>query len=115
MSPKLEIKTEFIQSEKSGVSLIEDIWQTPATYLINRLGRTPQVRLIGDRYYPEYLQTIVVLEDDPEGLLDKIFSIEVEMRKKFKNINFDLRVCVITSEEEIEKMKQGLLIRYERV
>ena len=63
MSPKLEIKTEFIQSEKSGVSLIEDIWQTPATYLISRLGRTPQVRLIGDRYYPEYLLSLIHISE----------------------------------------------------
>jgi len=72
------------------------------------------VRLIGEIYYQEYLQVVIVIDDDPEKLLDKIFTIEQEMYNNFKEINFDLRVRVINKEEQIEDIKQSLIIRYER-
>ena len=72
------------------------------------------MRLIGEIYYQEYLQVVIVIDDDPEKLLDKIFTIEQEMYNNFKEINFDLRVRVINKEEQIEDIKQSLIIRYER-
>ncbi len=50
MIPKSKNEIEFIQSQESGVSLIEDIWQTPSTYLSSFVRNFPQVRLIGDSY-----------------------------------------------------------------
>jgi len=116
----IEVQEEFKNSKsipyskEISISQLMKEWQTPGLYLQQKINNNPLVRLIGEIYYQEYLQVVIVIDDDPEKLLDKIFTIEREMYNNFKEINFDLRVRVINKEEQIEDIKQSLIIRYER-
>jgi len=104
----------ILYSKEINIFQLMKEWQTPGLYLQQKISNNSLVRLIGEIYYQEYLQVVIVIDDDPEKLLDKIFTIEREMYHNFKEINFDLRVRVINKEEQIEDIKQSLIIRYER-
>ena len=71
-------------------------WLTPGIYLAQRIFDSPLVRFVGERYESDYLQTVVVLDGDPEDLLEKIFSVEQKMFEKFGKLRFDVRVSVIS-------------------
>lgn len=121
MARDMKEMVEFKNSELTPYSKevevcgIEGDWQTPGLYLALNIGSHPLVRLIGEKYYSDYLQTIIIIDDDPEELLDKIFSIEKEIRERFKKMNFDIRLRVIPASEDIKEIKQDLLLRYERI
>jgi hypothetical protein len=89
-------------------------WQTPGLYLAHRIASNPLVRFIGEKMQVDYLQTIIVVDDDPEELVDKIFSVEQKMYKKFKNLRFDVRLRVISKEEDIEVIQKSTIHLYDR-
>ena len=41
-------------------------WQTPGLYIGENIKANPEVRFVGEKLQPEYLQTIIVLDSDPE-------------------------------------------------
>ena len=90
-------------------------WQTPGLYLSQQVASNSLVRFIGEKVQTDYLQVIVVIDDDPEELLDAIFTVEQEMYHKFSGLRFDIRVRVIPKETEIETIQQSALVRYQRV
>lgn len=106
---------EIKYPEKVKLFFMNSDWITPALYLADNIKRKKFVRLIGESFYTDYLQVIVVLEDDPEEILDEIFSIEEKMRKQFNNVNFDIRVRVISNGESVENIRKNFIIRYERI
>jgi hypothetical protein len=89
-------------------------WHTPGSFLFNKIGIDPSIRFIGEKNLADYLQIIVVLDDDPEELVDRIFSIEQKMFKRFKNFRFDIRLQVISKEENIEAIKKNTIVHYDR-
>lgn len=92
----------------------ESRWQTPGLYLAQRIANNPQVHFIGDKIYMEYIQTIIVIDNDPEELLDKILSLEQEIYKRFEGLRFDLRIRVIPSKDDINTIKNSTIIQYDR-
>lgn len=90
-------------------------WQTPGLYLAQRVAGNSLVRFIGEKLQPDYLQVIVVIDEDPEELLDAIFTVEQKMYQKFSGLRFDIRVRVIPEETAIETIRQSALVRYQRV
>lgn len=93
---------------------LEAQWQTPAVYLAQKIASNHLVRFIGEKVQSDYLQTIVVIDDDPEELLNEIFSIEQEMYRKFEGLRFDVRVRVISTQEDIEVIKKSSITRHDR-
>ena len=89
-------------------------WQTPGLYLAKQISSDSSVRFVGEKYESDYLQTIIILDDDPESLLDKIFSMEQRMYEKFKGLRFDVRVKVIPIDKEIDLIKNSTIIHFER-
>jgi len=89
-------------------------WQTPGLYLAEKLAGSNLVRFIGEKFQPDYLQAIIVIDDNPEELLDRIFSLEQKLYTKFKGLRFDVRVRVIHSTESIEHIKTSTLPHYDR-
>lgn len=89
-------------------------WQTPGLYLTHKIASNSLVRFIGEKMQTDYLQTIIVVDDDPEDLVDNIFSVEQEMYKKFKNLRFDVRLRVISIEENIEIIQKSTINLYDR-
>lgn len=111
-------EAEVIEHKKPKVtqSILIDVqkWQTPGLYLAHRIASNPLVRFIGEKMQVDYLQTIIVVDDDPEELVDKIFSVEQEIYEKFKNLRFDVRLRVISSEENIEVIQKSTIHLYDR-
>lgn len=89
-------------------------WLTPGMYLAQRIFDNPLVRFIGERYESEYLQTIVVLDDDPEETVDRIFEIEQKMFHKFGRTQFDIRVRVVPVDENIDLIKKSSIVHIDR-
>ena len=89
-------------------------WQTPGLYLAYKIANNSLIRFIGEKMQTDYLQTIIVVDDDPEDLVDNIFSVEQEMYKKFKDLRFDVRLRVISIEENIEIIQKSTINLYDR-
>jgi len=114
IDPEVEISPNNKGLEISQPIGLEAQWQTPGVYLAQKVASKPLVRFIGEKVQADYLQTIVVIDDDPEGLLDEIFSIEQEMYRKFEGLRFDVRLRVVSPDEDIQVIKQSTIIRYDR-
>lgn len=90
-------------------------WMTPGLYFAQKITNNQLVRFIGEKFQVDYLQIIIVIDNDPDELLNEIFSIEQEMYKEFEWIRFDVRVRVIDKEEDINIIRKSTLSRYNRI
>lgn len=89
-------------------------WLTPSLYMVQHIGTEPLVRFIGERVESDHMQTIILIDDDPEDLLDKIFNSEQEMYKKFKGLRFDVRVQVLDKSVDIDQYKANVSSYFDR-
>lgn len=89
-------------------------WLTPGIYLAQRVFDSDNVRFVGERYESDYIQIVVVLNNDPEELLEKIFAIENKMFDKFKKLRFDVRVRVVPPNENIDLIKNSCIIHFDK-
>jgi len=94
--------------------LLEAQWQTPGLYLAQKVARNPLVRFVGENLQTDFIQVIIIVEDDPENLVDSIFSAEQEMYIKFNKLRFDVRLRVIPAKESIEIIKKSTIRNYDR-
>lgn len=92
----------------------EAYWQTPGSYIANRIINNQLVRFVGEKVQTDYLQTIIVVDNDTEELLDKIFSVEQELYTKFQGLRFDVRIRTIPPEEDIGTIKRSTIGYYDR-
>src|SRR5258708_23856352 len=74
-------------------------WQTPGLYFAERISSNPNVRFVGALVEKDHIQVIIVIDSDPEELLDKIFSVEEEMYSLPKSLRFHCRVRVVPGKE----------------
>lgn len=103
------------KEEKPEVLLPRDLnWQTPGSYIAQEIVSNPLVRFVGEEIQPDCMQTIIVVDDDPEELVDKLFSIEQEMYKIFIKLRFDVRLRVVPKGEDIEVIRKTVIPYYDR-
>jgi len=67
-------------------------WTTPAIHLASRIAHRDEVRLVLERLEPDHYSVFVVLDRDPEDLLDEIFEAEQDLHGRYRGIPFDVRV-----------------------
>lgn len=91
------------------------LWQTPGRYLSEHLKTRQEVRFVGEKFQPDYLQTVIVLDCDPEELLETVFALEQELYHKYENLRFDIRVRVIPKQESIDTIRKNCIVYYERM
>ena len=96
------------------VHFSETIWSSPGTHLASRVASRAEVRLILERLERDRFSVFVVLDEDPEDLLDAIFDAEEEIFKIFRGIPFDLRVIKPTSDWSDQDLRQDTICRYDR-
>jgi len=89
-------------------------WQTPGLFFAERIASDSNVRFVGELVEKDHIQVIIVIDSDPEELLDKIFSVEEDMYSSSKSLRFDCRVRVVPAQESIESISMSYLPRYER-
>lgn len=89
-------------------------WVTPGMFFANEIGKNSLIRFIGEKVDVNNLQIIIIIDDDPEDLIDNIFSVEQQIYEAFKYISFDLRVSVVPLVENIKKTQQTSTNLYNR-
>ena len=109
---KDEFKHEEIEVAEN--KYLKHQWQTPGLYLAQKIASNPLVHYVGEEIHPDCIQIVVVVDDDPEELVDKIFSVEQEMYRKFTKLRFDMRLRVIPNEDNIEVIKSETIGHYDR-
>ncbi len=115
IDPERELQRSCEKAEITQLGDFEVQWQTPGLYLAQKIVHNPLVRFIGEIIQSDYIQVIVVVDDDAEELIDKIFSLEQEMYQKFHKLKFDLRLRVMSADEDIELIKTTTINRYDRL
>jgi len=67
-------------------------WQTPGTTIAEAVRGLHQVRAVLELVNPDRLTVLVLLDDDPDDVLDAIFEAERRLYPVFRNLPFDVRV-----------------------
>lgn len=67
-------------------------WLTPGRCIANAIAGRPEVRYVLEGFDPNGYSVYVVLFEEPEDLLDRIFDAERELYTKFAGTRFDVRV-----------------------
>ena len=67
-------------------------WMTPGSLMAHQLSAIPQVRFVAERLEGARYAVFVVLDDDPEEVLDSVFDAERQTMQRLPGISFDLRV-----------------------
>lgn len=89
-------------------------WKTPGLYLAHKIYIYPLVRFVGERFFNDYTQIIVIINNDEDELLDTIFSIEQKMFKIFNRMKFDLRVKTLPASKSIRLIIMSSIEHFNR-
>lgn len=81
---------EVASSAKVTPRIIE--WLTPGRCIANAVAGRPEVRYVLEGFDANGYSVYVVLFEDPEELLDRIFDAEHELYTRFAGTRFDVRV-----------------------
>lgn len=71
---------------------ISPVWLTPGSLIAQWVASIPHVRFVAERLEGIRYAVFVVLDDDPEEVLDAIFQAEQEVMRHVPNMTFDMRV-----------------------
>ena len=67
-------------------------WITPGALIAERVAHLKEVRFVAERLEGGRYAVFVILDEDPDSVLDTIFETEAEVMKQLSNVEFDLRV-----------------------
>lgn len=67
-------------------------WMTPGSLIARRIAVIDQVRLVAERPEKARYAVFVILDADPDEVLDAVFEAEQEVMRELPGIPFDLRV-----------------------
>lgn len=108
------VAVECIQAPVRLDSAGQLLWKTPGTEFLSALEDQKEIRFIGEQIWPDRRIVFIVLEDDPDPLLDRIFETEARLMKRFARLPFDVRVMVKDTKEEIESLKATCIGHYSK-
>lgn len=89
-------------------------WQTPGLVVAENIASHELVRLVLEKVEPDRYVVFVVLDGDPEELLDAIFQTEQSLYETFRKMPFDLRVIKASDEWDAEALARQSIPRYRR-
>ena len=98
----------------STVTAIEADWPTPGLELSREIAALPEVRLIAERFETNRYSVYVILDRDPEGVLDCIYAAESGLYHRLPRLPFDVRVMTPPPGWDEAALKRDALVRYER-
>lgn len=67
-------------------------WLTPGAHVAQAVCTRPEVRLVLERLDADRYSVFVVLDEDPEDLLDQIIDAEHDLYTRFRWLPFDIRI-----------------------
>ncbi|MBI1849129.1 MAG: hypothetical protein HYR85_02165 [Planctomycetes bacterium] len=89
-------------------------WPTPGALLAEALKHQPHVTLVMERLERHRYSVFVILDDDPESLLDDVFAAEKHVMKSFKGLPFDMRVMKPRADWKDEDLRRDCIVHHER-
>lgn len=89
-------------------------WQTPGSVLRDRLVDCETVQAIYERHDRDKFLVFVILEDDDDDTLDRIFESEQELFTMFARMPFDVRVMRPRKEWDASALRAGATVHFER-
>lgn len=95
------------------VSTPSETWVTPAALLKAVAQSHSEVRYVLERYGERHA-IFVVLDKDPESLLDAILDVESEIYRRFHKLPFDLRIMTPGSHWRPDDLLAQTGVIYER-
>ena len=95
-------------------SLASVEWETPGLILGRMLSSVPEVRLVLERPDPDRPLITVLLEQDTEEALDKVFNAEQVLYATFPHWPFDLRVTRCPADWQQTLSPHGTVRRFQR-
>ena len=88
--------------------------QTPGMYLSQKIFGTTLLRCVAEKFKQDHYQISVILDDDPEELLDLIFETEQKIFKKNLGVKVDIRVSVFPPQKNISYIIENSIVHYDR-
>jgi len=89
-------------------------WKTPGSLIARALLKLPQVRLVAERYEGGRYGVFVILDDDSDEVLDRVFEAEEQTMRELPRIPFDLRVRKPHPEWSEDNLLATCVKRYSR-
>ena len=89
-------------------------WLTPGRVLAERIAHREEVRLVLERLGPNRNIVFVVLERDPEDILNLIYDAEHELYSRFQRLPFDVRVTTVGPTWSDEGFRSTAFVHYDR-
>lgn len=89
-------------------------WITPGSHLAQALVGRLEVRRVLERLEADRYQVFVVLDRDPEDLLDLIVDSERELYTRFPGLPFDVRVLCLGPDWSDADLQKACLVHYDR-
>ena len=90
-------------------------WLTPARHIARAIGHRREVRLVAERLEADRYAVFVVLETDPEDLLDLIVDAEHELYDLFRGFPFDIRVMTPPSGWSDADLRRESIVHFQRL
>lgn len=91
----------------------EGIWLTPGAFVAIELRATSNVRFVLERPDPDRFTVFVIVEDDPDETLDRIFDIERQLFARFPWTPFDLRVMKPGADWEPNELLKTTVLHFQ--
>ena len=89
-------------------------WVTPGLYLARKILTRPEILRVTEKIEPARHCVLVLVESDPEDLMDQIFEVEQKMYTTFKKLPFDVRVVLKQPDMDADLLRRESLVHYER-
>lgn len=87
---------------------------TPGSSLSEALSGIPEVRSVHERIDPDRYTVFVILDRDPENVLDAVFDAEHRLYEEFPKMPFDVRVMRPQPRWKEEDLSGSSCLRYRR-
>jgi len=87
------------------------VWKTPGAFLANSVAALPEVAFVGERFGDDTHSIIILLQKDPEGVLNAIYAAEQKLYSEFPKAKFSVRVKTV-GPGSIETLAREYVIRW---
>lgn len=89
-------------------------WSTPGTVIAAAVANRPEVRFVTESFDEDRCRIVVVLDDDPEDLLDLVIETEREVHRDFAGLPFDVRITKPPKDWDEGPLRGSSILRHHR-
>lgn len=89
-------------------------WNTPGLSISSLLDTVENVVAVFERIDGDEFAVFVLLSDDPEETLDRVFEAEESLRRRLPRTSFDIRVSKVDASLDFDAFGRGSITRFRR-